>query len=49
MWVGFGVCPDLSFWIIRYRKIVDPAKREDLVLGTWNLELKACVLELLEE
>ncbi len=35
-------CPDLSFWIIIYRKIVDPAKRE-------NLELKKCVLELLEE
>jgi len=31
-------CPDLSFWIIIYRKIVDPAKRENLVLGSWNLK-----------
>jgi hypothetical protein len=23
-------CPDLSFWIIIYRKIVDPAKRGNL-------------------
>ena len=46
-------CPDLSFWIIIYRKIVDPAKWEILVLGTWFLELRtwrlgfvSCILVL---
>ena len=29
-----GSYPDLSFWIIIYRKIVDPAKRENLGFGS---------------
>jgi len=33
-YLEFGSCPDLSFWIIIYRKIVDPAKRESLGFGS---------------
>ncbi len=45
MRVGFGSCSDLSFWIIIYKKIEDPAKRENLVLGTWFLEFGSWNLE----